>query len=148
MSIDINMVTLVGNVGQDPKFVGKNKDVLSFSMATSADVKEKEPIVTWHNIYMFGSGAKAAHEYIKKGKRVGIFGSLSSYVSEKDGKKVRINSVTATKFFPIESYRNKKQKLTGHDNDATDKHRKEQQLEHAKKLYSTQPDFIDDEIPF
>lgn len=86
----MNKVILIGHAGKDADCmpVGAT-DVSKFSLATSETYIDKagNRVVTteWHNITCWGSLAKLAYKYIKKGSHVAIEGKIhnSSYV--KDG---------------------------------------------------------------
>lgn len=74
---DINRITLVGNVGQDPEFKYFESGAMStkFTLAVKRwDSKNKEDITDWFNIKTFSK----LGEHIKKGKRVAVDGRLQT----------------------------------------------------------------------
>lgn len=83
---DINRVTLIGNVGQDPEYKYFESGAVSakFTLAVKRyDSKNKEDITDWFNIKTFSK----LSEHITKGKRVAVDGKLQTDTWEKDGEK-------------------------------------------------------------
>jgi single-strand DNA-binding protein len=70
----LNSCVLVGNLGGDPKFYYSTAGlpVASFSLAFNSN-KEK---TGWIKIVCFGRLAEVANEYLSKGARIGVAGSL------------------------------------------------------------------------
>lgn len=81
-----NRVILIGNVGKDPEIKSMNNGgkVATFSIATSERWRdkatgEKKERTEWHNIVVFNEGIVGVIEqFVKKGTRVGIEGSLAT----------------------------------------------------------------------
>ena len=74
-----NSVVLVGRAGQDPKvrYFESGKVQTTFNLAVSRPKKKEEKGETdWFRIELWGRSAEIAGEYVKKGKLVGIEGSL------------------------------------------------------------------------
>jgi single-strand DNA-binding protein len=74
---DINSVTLIGNVGNDPeyKYFDSGACITSFSIAVSRyDSKKKEDITDWLNVKTFSK----LGEYVKKGLKVAINGKIQT----------------------------------------------------------------------
>lgn len=84
----INKAIILGNLGRDPetRYLTDGKQVTSFSIATSQKSKEKE-YTEWHNVVCFSRLAEVAREYLRKGSKVYIEGSLRTSNWEKDGVK-------------------------------------------------------------
>ena len=83
---DINRVTLIGNVGQDPEYKYFESGAVSakFTLAVKRyDSKNKEDITDWFNIKTFSK----LSEHITKGKRIAVDGKLQTDTWEKDGEK-------------------------------------------------------------
>lgn len=83
MAKGINKVILVGNLGQDPetRYMPSGGAVCSFSVATSESWTDKQSgqkqeRTEWHSISVFGRLAEICGEYLKKGSKVYIEGSL------------------------------------------------------------------------
>lgn len=98
----VNRVQLVGNLGIDPeiKNLESGKKVAQFSLATSVSTgkgKEKQINTQWHQIVAWGGLATIAENYLEKGKKVAIEGSINyrSY-EKKDGQKVFFTEIIAS----------------------------------------------------
>ncbi len=94
MARGINKVILVGNLGRDPetRYLPSGDPVTSFSIATSEGWRDKQSGQTqerteWHNIVCFNRLAEIASEYLRKGSKVYVEGSLRTQSWEKDGQK-------------------------------------------------------------
>ena len=80
----INSVTIVGNLGDDPKvFQTANGQVTSISVATSESWKDKntgqiQEKTEWHSISFMGKLAEIAGQYLKKGSQVYVQGKLQT----------------------------------------------------------------------
>jgi len=86
MSGSVNKVILVGNVGRDPEIrrLGSGEPVCNFSLATSETWRDKatgerKERTEWHNIVIFNENlAKVAEQYVKKGSKLYLEGSLQT----------------------------------------------------------------------
>lgn len=83
MARGINKVILIGNCGQDPetRFMPNGNAVTNLSIATSETWKDKQTgqnqeRTEWHRVVFFNRLAEIAGEYLKKGSKVYIEGSL------------------------------------------------------------------------
>ena len=79
----VNKVILVGNLGNDPetRFLPSGGAVTNLSLATSETWKDKQTgqpqeRTEWHRVVFFNRIAEIAGEYLKKGSKVYIEGSL------------------------------------------------------------------------
>lgn len=79
----VNRVTILGNVGQDPevKYLPSGGAVTNISVATSESWKDKNTgqkndRTEWHKIVFFNRLGEIAGEYLRKGSKVYIEGSL------------------------------------------------------------------------
>lgn len=79
----VNKVILVGNLGQDPetRFMPSGGAVTNISIATSEQWKDKntgqpQERTEWHRVVFFNRLAEVAGEYLKKGSKVYVEGSL------------------------------------------------------------------------
>lgn len=79
----INKVIVVGNLGQDPevRYMPSGGAVTNISVATSETWKDKssgenQERTEWHRIVFFNRLAEIAGEYLKKGSKVFVEGSL------------------------------------------------------------------------
>ncbi len=83
MARGINKVILVGNVGVDPevRYMPNGNAVTSLSLATSESWKdkqtgEKQERTEWHRVVCFNRLGEIAGEYVRKGSKIYIEGSL------------------------------------------------------------------------
>ena len=83
MSKGVNKVILVGNCGQDPetKYMPSGGAVTNISVATSESWKDKntgqqQERTEWHRVVFFNRLAEIAGEYLRKGGKVYVEGSL------------------------------------------------------------------------
>ena len=83
MARGINKVILIGNLGADPetRAMPSGMTVANIRIATSENWKDKQSgenkeRTEWHNVAMFGRLGEIAGEYLKKGSKVYIEGSL------------------------------------------------------------------------
>lgn len=81
----VNKVIILGNLGKDPevRFMPNGGAVANLTIATSEKWKDKQTGEAkekseWHRVVMFGKIAEIAGEYLKKGSKVYIEGSLQT----------------------------------------------------------------------
>lgn len=79
----VNKVIIIGNLGQDPevRYMPSGGAVTNLSIATSESWKDKDTgqnqeRTEWHRIALFNRLAEIAGEYLRKGSKVYIEGSL------------------------------------------------------------------------
>lgn len=101
-----NKVILVGNVGRDPrvKYVDADRAVADFTLATSEPgytlpngtvVPER---TDWHNIVTWGKLAKQVEQYVKKGSKLFIEGSIHTRTYEdKSGTRRNVTEIWGEK---------------------------------------------------
>ncbi len=81
----VNKVILVGNLGKDPevKYTPQGTPVAKFTVATGDRFKDKDgnwqDRTEWHNITAWSRTAEIVGEYLKKGSKVYIEGSLRTH---------------------------------------------------------------------
>jgi single-strand DNA-binding protein len=70
-------VTVTGNLGQDSelKYTPSGEPILSFSVA-STDKQKGEKVTTWVRCSLFGKRGTALAQYLTKGTRVCVVGTL------------------------------------------------------------------------
>lgn len=83
MARGINKVILVGNVGVDPdvRYMPNGSAVTTLSLATSETWKdkqtgEKQERTEWHRVVCFNRLGEIAGEYVRKGSKLYVEGSL------------------------------------------------------------------------
>lgn len=79
----VNKVILVGNLGKDPevRYMPSGGAVTNITLATSETWKDKstgqpQDRTEWHRVVFFNKLAEIAGEYLKKGAKVYVEGSL------------------------------------------------------------------------
>jgi len=86
MAGSVNKVILIGNLGKDPE-VRRTQDgrpIVNFTLATSDNWRDKatgerKERTEWHRIVIFNENlAKIAEQYLKKGAKVYLEGSLQT----------------------------------------------------------------------
>ena len=90
----VNRVILIGRLGKDPesKQLPSGNTVTDLVLATSETWRdkqtgEKQEKTTWHNVTFFGKVAEIAAQYLTKGSKVYVEGSIENQTWEKDGEK-------------------------------------------------------------
>ncbi|MGI9215159.1 MAG: single-stranded DNA-binding protein [Gammaproteobacteria bacterium] len=83
MSKGVNKVILIGNLGADPeiRYMPSGSAVANISIATNESWKDKQTgelqeRTEWHKVSLFDKLAQIVAEYLKKGSKVYIEGSL------------------------------------------------------------------------
>ena len=81
----LNKVILIGNVGQEPQIrqTQGGSPIANFTLATTERWKDKmsgeqKSKTEWHRIVVFGDLAKVVENYVKKGDKLYIEGSLQT----------------------------------------------------------------------
>ena len=85
MARGINKVILIGNLGRDPemRYTQAQQPIASFSVATSdswtdRNTNERRERTEWHRVVCFRRLAEICGEYLRKGSKVYIEGSLQT----------------------------------------------------------------------
>lgn len=83
MARGVNKVILIGNLGSDPetRYMPSGGAVTNIRLATSESWRDKQSGDTkerteWHNVVFFNKLAEIAGEYLRKGSKVYVEGSL------------------------------------------------------------------------
>lgn len=94
MARGVNKVILVGNLGQDPetKYLPDGNAVTNVNLATSNSWKDRESgeqkeRTEWHRVVFFRRLGEIAGEYLHKGSKIYVEGSLRTRQWERDGQK-------------------------------------------------------------
>ncbi len=106
MAGSVNKVILVGNLGRDPevRHSQAGAKIVNFSLATSETWKDKatgerRERTEWHRVVIFNEHlATIAENYLHKGSKVYLEGSLQTREYEKDGIKRYSTEVTLQPF--------------------------------------------------
>jgi len=106
MSRTMNRVALLGRVGVEPdlKYSHNATAASQLRLATDRRRQNGETEADWHNVVAWGKQAEAVAEYVQKGNRVFVAGSLaqSSYERE-DGERVYRTEVHAREVIFLDS---------------------------------------------
>ena len=88
----VNKVILVGNVGKDPetRYLPSGGAVTNLALATSETWKDKntgqpQEKTEWHRVVFFNRLAEIVNEYVRKGSKLYVEGSLRTRSWEQDG---------------------------------------------------------------
>jgi single-strand DNA-binding protein len=110
MARGINKVMLIGNLGRDPetRYAQNGNAVTKFSIATSESWKdrttgEQQERTEWHNIVCFARLGEIAGEYLRKGSKVYIEGSLRTSSWEVNGEKKYRPEINANELQMLDS---------------------------------------------
>ncbi|WP_338086334.1 single-stranded DNA-binding protein [Marinomonas algarum] len=110
----INKVTLIGNVGNDAevRFMPSGAAVANVSLATTESWRDKQSgqmqeRTEWHRVVLMDRGnyrlGQIAGDFIKKGSKVYIEGSLRTREWEKDGVKRYTTEIIANEMQLLDS---------------------------------------------
>ena len=164
----VNKVIIIGNVGQDPetKYMPSGGAVTNLSIATSESWKDKQTgqpqeRTEWHRVVFFNRLAEIASEYVRKGSKVYVEGSLRTRQWEQDGVKRYSTEIVASQMQMLDS-KSGDQQAPQQQQQAPQQQRQPQQQQHANGSYQQQQakqamqqqpaggfdDGFDDDIPF
>lgn len=106
----INEVTILGNIGADPKMYEGNTPRAAFNVATSRKYKDAnqqtQTKTTWHRVVCFGRQAENVCNYFKKGSPIWVRGRLETREYQKqDGTKATITEIIMESFKFMDSKR-------------------------------------------
>lgn len=139
----VNKVILIGAVGKDPeqKSLPSGGMVVNFSLATSESWKDKQTgqqqeVVEWHKLVSFGKLAEIIAQYVKKGSKLYIEGSLKTRSWEQDGAKRYATEIVVSEMQLLDS----KPQDSGHQTG--------QQPSQGRAPQPPVNDFDDENLPF
>jgi single-strand DNA-binding protein len=107
MAGSVNKVILVGNLGRDPEIrsMQSGEEIAQLSVATSETWRDKasgerKERTEWHRVVIFNENlVKVAKQYLKKGSKVYIEGSLQTRKwTDKDGAEKYTTEVVLQRF--------------------------------------------------
>lgn len=106
----VNKVILVGNCGADPetRYLPSGGAVSNVTLATSETWKDKntgqpQEKTEWHRVVFFNRLAEIVNEYVKKGSKLYIEGSLRTRSWEQDGVKRYATEIVANEMQMLDS---------------------------------------------
>lgn len=133
----VNTVHLLGHVGQNPVVKDiSNIKLANFSLATSEKRKDKDEVTQWHNCVAFGKLADIVGQYIKKGSKLYVEGSIQYQEVEKDGVKTKYTKIIVNELSMISS--------PDSDSQPSTENKKMEGGNDSRKTLA----ILDDEIPF
>jgi single-strand DNA-binding protein len=154
MAGSLNRVMLIGNLGKDPdvRKMQSGDSVVSFSLATSESWRDKQSgerkeKTEWHNVVIFNEGiAKVAEQYLKKGMKVFVEGSLHTRKWQDQGGNDRYSTEIVLQKFngSLQMLGDKEKQGGGQDYGAESRGETAQQSQPASRRSAD----LDDEIPF
>jgi len=111
MARGINKVILIGNIGGDPetRYLPSGGAVTNITVATSESWKDKQSgqsqeRTEWHRVVFFNRLAEIAGEYLRKGSKVYIEGSLRTRKwQDKDGQDRYTTEIVANEMQMLDS---------------------------------------------
>jgi single-strand DNA-binding protein len=110
MARGINKVILIGNLGKDPetKSFANGGSVTNITVATSESWRDKEGTqqerTEWHNVVFHNKLAEIVGQYLRKGSKVYIEGSLRTRKwQDKEGKDRYTTEIHATEMQMLDS---------------------------------------------
>ncbi len=154
MARGINKVILVGNLGNDPeaRFLPSGGAVTNITIATSKAWKDKDgnqqEHTEWHRVVFFNRLAEIAGEYLKKGSKVYIEGSLrTNKWQDKDGNDRYTTEIIANEMQMLDS-QGGGSSHDGKANAANQQSSNQQQDAPQVTQVDNGMDNFDDDIPF
>ncbi|WP_347988685.1 single-stranded DNA-binding protein [Methylomonas sp. AM2-LC] len=89
----VNKVTLLGNIGAEPevRYLPDGGMVVTIRLATSQvwndQAGQRQERTDWHRVVFFRNLAEIAADYLKKGSKIYLEGSLHYQQWDKDGER-------------------------------------------------------------
>jgi len=104
----LNQVTIIGNVGQDPELrEAGGTSVVNFSIATTERYKdrngEQQENTQWHRVSFWGKPAEIIAQYVSKGSKLYVGGSLEYRKYDKDGVEMTATNIKGRDFKFLDS---------------------------------------------
>lgn len=148
MARGINKVILIGNLGADPevRYTPNNVAVVTVNIATSSGWKDKQSgemqeRTEWHRVVFFSRLAEIVSEYLRKGSKVYVEGSLRTRKwTDKNNVEKYTTEIVANEMQMLDG-RGAGQNISSNDNHETPAPAQASSASHAAA------DF-DDDIPF
>ena len=106
MSRTINRVELLGRVGADPemRYSQSGTAITQFRVATDRRRQNGETEADWHSVVCWGKQAEAVAEYVRKGNRVYVAGSLAQNTFEtEEGQRIHRTEIHAQEVVFLDS---------------------------------------------
>lgn len=151
----INKVILVGNVGGDPevRYMPNGNAVTTLSIATSETWKDKQTgdkqeRTEWHRVVCFNRLGEIAGEYVRKGSKLYVEGSLRTRKwQDQQGQDRYTTEIVASDIQMLDS-----RGTSSYDNTQSAPSYQQQQPQQTNQKPQTAPqdafEELDDDIPF
>ncbi len=153
MARGVNKVILIGNLGNDPevRYTPNGSAVASISLATSETWKDKQSgelqdRTEWHRVVFFSRLAEIVGEYLRKGSKIYLEGSLRTRKwQDKSGQDRYTTEIIASEMHMLDS----KMATTAPKDKSTSGMQTSSTTDSSQFNYDGAiPTNIDDDIPF
>ena len=157
MARGVNKVILVGNCGQDPEtrvIPSTGASVTNLSVATSESWKDKvtgdqQERTEWHRVVFFNRLAEIAGEYVRKGSKLYIEGSLRTRKWQgQDGQDRYTTEIVGSEMQMLDSRGSSPSGEFSGSNDQVKNNEFSNQSSSESSSGSQSLDAFDDDIPF
>ena len=157
MARGVNKVILVGNCGQDPEtrvIPSTGASVTNLSVATSESWKDKvtgdqQERTEWHRVVFFNRLAEIAGEYVRKGSKLYIEGSLRTRKWQgQDGQDRYTTEIVGSEMQMLDSRGSSPSGDFSGSNDQVKNNEFSNQSSSESSSGSQSLDAFDDDIPF
>ena len=157
MARGVNKVILVGNCGQDPEtrvIPSTGASVTNLSVATSESWKDKvtgdqQERTEWHRVVFFNRLAEIAGEYVRKGPKLYIEGSLRTRKWQgQDGQDRYTTEIVGSEMQMLDSRGSSPSGEFSGSNDQIKNNEFSNQSSSESSAGSQSLDAFDDDIPF
>lgn len=113
----MNLVILLGNLGKDPeiKYTPQGTPVARVSLATNERFKKGdkwEDRTEWHNVILWARLAEIAKEYLHKGSKISVQGSLRTRSWDDQGKKHYMTEIIVSELVMLDARKDAEAKAT------------------------------------
>jgi single-strand DNA-binding protein len=155
MARGVNKVILIGNLGADPevRYTPGGSAVANITLATSASWRDKQSgemqeRTEWHRVAFFNRLAEIVGEYLRKGSKVYVEGSLRTRKwQDKNGVDRYTTEIIANEMHMLDSRGNGAPQSYSQPHDMDEANMSSQQPAHQGAAAPAPTDF-DDDIPF
>ena len=136
----VNTIHLLGNVGRDPevRYTPSGTAIASFSLATSSRKKTQsgdyQDVTQWHNCVCFQKLAEIVSQYVRKGGKIYVSGTLEYQEYDREGVKVKVAKIIVNELSMLSSSENNQPRST--------------QQEQEPLSVPSSSAALDDDIPF
>ena len=158
MARGVNKVIIIGNLGDDPKvtYMPSGDAVTNFTVATSESWKdkntgEKKDQTEWHRVSIFGKLAEICGEYLRKGSKVFVDGSLRTRKwQDKDGNDRYTTEIRCSEMQMLDSKGDGQSSAPSQPQKPAQNRSANNEYSQARTAHQQSPvvDDFDDDIPF